>query len=158
MDLVTHSAVQADIFDHILAMVPEFGLQVYQRPSGADLVGIGVAMPGSAALGWLFRYVYQPLEATLGALLAFFAVSAAYRAFRVQSVEAGILLVSTLLALVVQLPVVGTLVPYLAELRVWLFAVPVTAGVRGILLGVALGTIVTSLRVLLAVDYPYAAD
>jgi hypothetical protein len=121
-------------------------------------LGIGVAMPGSAALGWLFRYVYQPLEATLGALLAFFAVSAAYRAFRVQSVEAGILLVSTLLALVVQLPVVGTLVPYLAELRVWLFAVPVTAGVRGILLGVALGTIVTSLRVLLAVDYPYAAD
>ena len=31
--------IQADIFDHILSMVPEFGLRVYQRPSGHDLAG-----------------------------------------------------------------------------------------------------------------------
>ncbi|MEW6764863.1 MAG: mechanosensitive ion channel domain-containing protein [Pseudomonadota bacterium] len=29
--------IQSDIFDHILAMVPEFGLNVYQEPSGNDL-------------------------------------------------------------------------------------------------------------------------
>jgi len=28
--------IQADIFDHILAVVPEFGLQVFQDPSGSD--------------------------------------------------------------------------------------------------------------------------
>jgi miniconductance mechanosensitive channel len=33
--------VQSDIFDHILAIVPEFGLKVFQQPSGAD---IGVAL------------------------------------------------------------------------------------------------------------------
>lgn len=33
---VTHEAVQGDIFDHILAIAPLFGLAVYQRPSGAD--------------------------------------------------------------------------------------------------------------------------
>lgn len=32
-----YEAVQADVFDHILAIVPEFGLSVYQRPSGTDL-------------------------------------------------------------------------------------------------------------------------
>lgn len=32
-----YESVQADIFDHILTIVPEFGLRVYQRPSGADL-------------------------------------------------------------------------------------------------------------------------
>lgn len=32
-----YEAIQADIFDHILAVVPEFGLSIYQRPSGADL-------------------------------------------------------------------------------------------------------------------------
>lgn len=32
-----YEAIQADIFDHILAMVPEFGLGVYQAPSGRDL-------------------------------------------------------------------------------------------------------------------------
>lgn len=30
-------AIQADIFDHLLAVVPEFGLRVYQQPSGRDL-------------------------------------------------------------------------------------------------------------------------
>ncbi|MEX0928561.1 MAG: mechanosensitive ion channel family protein [Balneolales bacterium] len=29
--------IQADIFDHILASIPEFGLSVYQRPSGHNL-------------------------------------------------------------------------------------------------------------------------
>lgn len=32
-----YEAIQADIFDHILAFVPELGLRVYQQPSGADV-------------------------------------------------------------------------------------------------------------------------
>jgi miniconductance mechanosensitive channel len=32
-----YEAIQADIFDHILAVVPEFGLTVFQQPSGTDL-------------------------------------------------------------------------------------------------------------------------
>ena len=31
-----YEAIQADIFDHILAIVPEFDLRVFQSPSGAD--------------------------------------------------------------------------------------------------------------------------
>jgi len=31
-----YEGIQADIFDHILSIVPEFGLSVYQRPSGRD--------------------------------------------------------------------------------------------------------------------------
>ncbi|HEX5581272.1 MAG TPA: hypothetical protein VFX39_06800, partial [Gemmatimonadaceae bacterium] len=34
-----YEGIQADIFDHVLAMVPEFGLSVYQRPSGYDFRG-----------------------------------------------------------------------------------------------------------------------
>jgi miniconductance mechanosensitive channel len=34
---VQHEGLQGDIFDHVLALVPEFGLRVYQKPSGADL-------------------------------------------------------------------------------------------------------------------------
>ena len=33
---IEYEAVQADLFDHILAVVPEFELQVFQRPSGTD--------------------------------------------------------------------------------------------------------------------------
>lgn len=32
-----YEAVQADIFDHILAVIPEFDLRIFQEPSGADL-------------------------------------------------------------------------------------------------------------------------
>ncbi len=31
-----YEGIQADIFDHLLAIVPEFGLRLYQHPSGAD--------------------------------------------------------------------------------------------------------------------------
>jgi miniconductance mechanosensitive channel len=38
-----YEGIQADIFDHLLATVPEFGLRVFQQPSGADLRrGLGV--------------------------------------------------------------------------------------------------------------------
>lgn len=32
-----YEAIQADIFDHLLAIAGEFGLRIYQAPSGADL-------------------------------------------------------------------------------------------------------------------------
>jgi miniconductance mechanosensitive channel len=31
-----YEAIQADIFDHLLAVIPEFGLRVYQEPAGSD--------------------------------------------------------------------------------------------------------------------------
>ena len=31
-----YEAIQADIFDHILAVVPEFDLRVFQHPTGSD--------------------------------------------------------------------------------------------------------------------------
>ena len=34
-----YEAIQSDIFDHLLAIVPEFGLKVYQYPSGSDAIG-----------------------------------------------------------------------------------------------------------------------
>ncbi|UCD25023.1 MAG: mechanosensitive ion channel family protein [Gemmatimonadota bacterium] len=33
---VAYEGIQADIFDHIMAIVPEFGLRLYQQPSGSD--------------------------------------------------------------------------------------------------------------------------
>jgi miniconductance mechanosensitive channel len=35
-----YEAIQADIFDHLLAVVPEFGLRVFQYPTGSDLAGL----------------------------------------------------------------------------------------------------------------------
>lgn len=35
--LIAYESIQADIFDHILAIIPEFGLRVFQAPSGNDI-------------------------------------------------------------------------------------------------------------------------
>ncbi|MFO7820849.1 MAG: mechanosensitive ion channel, partial [Lentisphaeria bacterium] len=40
-----YEAVQADIFDHLLAVVPQFDLRVFQNPSGADLVSALAEIP-----------------------------------------------------------------------------------------------------------------
>jgi len=36
-----YEAIQADIFDHLLAAAPEFGLQIFQNPSGYDFRCLG---------------------------------------------------------------------------------------------------------------------
>ncbi len=40
-----YEAIQADIFDHILAVAPHFDLRVYQYPSGYDLKALAAALP-----------------------------------------------------------------------------------------------------------------
>lgn len=42
-DWGVYEDVQADIFDHILAQCREFGLKIYQAPSGADIADISLA-------------------------------------------------------------------------------------------------------------------
>lgn len=34
---LTYEAIQADIFDHVLAIAPEFGLRIFQNPTGSDM-------------------------------------------------------------------------------------------------------------------------
>lgn len=35
-----YEGIQADIFDHIIAVVPEFGLRVFQSPAGSDIAAL----------------------------------------------------------------------------------------------------------------------
>lgn len=38
---VAYEGIQADIFDHLIAVLPHFGLRVFQQPSGSDLADLG---------------------------------------------------------------------------------------------------------------------
>ena len=53
---VAYEGIQGDIFDHLLAILPEFGLRVYQAPSGQDMREMGMtrhaeSQPGVSSLG-----------------------------------------------------------------------------------------------------------
>lgn len=44
-----YEVIQADIFDHLFALLPEFGLQLYQQPSGYDVRAGLATMAGARA-------------------------------------------------------------------------------------------------------------
>lgn len=41
---VAYEGIQSDVFDHVLAVIPEFGLRVFQNVSGSDLLHLEVTM------------------------------------------------------------------------------------------------------------------
>ncbi len=47
-DWDAYEGIQADLFDHLLAIVPEFGLRLYQQPAGFDFADASASGPGAA--------------------------------------------------------------------------------------------------------------
>lgn len=114
-------------------------------------IGLLFGLP-SAPMAWLFDNVYVPLQGTFFALVAFFLATAAYRALRAQNVETTLMLIAALIVFLGQMPLLNAL----GDAKEWVLRVPSEAGVRGILLGVALGTIATGLRLIVGIDRPYS--
>lgn len=101
-----------------------------------------------------FHAVYEPLTSSLLALLAFFSLSTVIRALQRRSAEVIVIVGVAVGILIMQLPPVAEQ-PYVTEAVQWLSSYVALAGARGLLIGVALGTLVTSMRVLLGFDQPY---
>lgn len=103
----------------------------------------------------VFDSVISPVGAALAALVVFTLALAALRLLRVRrSAGAVFFLLIVVVVLLGSTPLTG--LEWLADVRDWIVNVPGMAGMRGLLLGVALGTVVTALRVLLASDQPYS--
>lgn len=115
----------------------------------------GLGGPTTRSSQFIFDYILQPLESTLFALLAIFIATAAFRAFRVRDLETFFFVLFAIIVLLGQVPVGLYLWSELPVIKDWILDVPTLAGARGILLGVALGTIATGLRVLMGADRPY---
>lgn len=112
--------------------------------------------PTSTWSMWIFNYIQVPVESSLMAVLAVVLVYASARMFnRRINLFSFIFLGTTLIILVGTATIPGLEIPGLVELRAWISQVPAVGGARGILLGVALGTIATGLRVLIGADRPY---
>jgi len=121
------------------------------------VIGWADGGPSGKTISWVFDSVLAPLEAAVASLLVFFLVAAAFRTMRKKpSLPILIFTLSTILVLVGTIPLPGDIGGVLSEMRIWLVRVFATAGARGMLLGVTLGTIATGLRVLVGIDKPHS--
>lgn len=118
---------------------------------------VGLSGLDSELSRWIFTYIQMPLEKSLLALLAVILAYTCMVMLRRRRSPVTLLFLSVvLLTLLASTPIylIGE-INALRSFGEWLEQTPAAAGVRGLLLGVALGTIATGLRVLLGADRPY---
>jgi len=121
------------------------------------LVGL-IFKPSSAAFQNIILKIQRPIEASLMAVLAVTLAFASLRLFqRQRGTVAIVFLVSTIFFLLLGSGILGFLtgVPVLGDLLELFNRLPV-AGARGILIGIALGSLTAGLRILLGADRPYS--
>ncbi len=118
----------------------------------------GEVTDGSAWFMIVFEALYEPLMSTLYSLLAFFVASAAYRAFRLRSLEAAVLLIAAFVVMLGRTPLGTWLSDFLPQslsflridtLSMWVMRVPNVAGHRAVFIGIAVGVAALTLRILL---------
>lgn len=114
--------------------------------------------------GWGYVYVMQPLQSTIFSILAFYIASAAFRAFRARSLEATLLLVTAVIVLLGRASVGDWLWERLGGARtgvtlsdivVWIMSVPNMSAQRGIMFGLTLGILATSLKIIFGIERAY---
>jgi hypothetical protein len=105
--------------------------------------------------GWMYDYTMVPLQATMFSILAFFIASAAYRAFRARSREASVLLVAAVIVMMGRVPLGQFLLPWTWDVTQWLLNVLNSAVRRAILIGVSMGAVALSLKIILGYERSY---
>lgn len=104
---------------------------------------------------WLFENVQMPLTSTTFSLLAFYIASASYKAFRARSAEATVLLIAAVIVMIAQVPLGMAISRRVPELSQWILSVPNMAATRAIMIGVGLGGMSVSVRILLGIERTY---
>ena len=112
--------------------------------------------PNFLMTNWIFTYIQLPIETSL---LAVTAVSLTYAAASILRKRMDIFSITfffvILLVLLGSFSIPPTTLPFLHVIRDWIVRVPALGGARGLLIGIALGTITTGIRILMGTDRPY---
>lgn len=109
----------------------------------------------TTAFGWVYSYMMVPLQGTMFSLLAFFIASAAYRSFRARSREAAVLLTAAVIVMMGRVPLGEYLIPVSGDLSQWILNVLNASVRRAILIGVSLGAVALSFKIIFGIERSY---
>jgi hypothetical protein len=101
---------------------------------------------------FLYEGFFVPLGSAMFALLGFYIISAGYRAFRVRSVESGLMMVAAVVVMLGQIPFYIYISDLLPEFRLWLLEVPSAAAFRAIKFGAAIAGLYMAIRMWLSIE------
>ena len=137
-----------------------YSLVLYAGIAGTVLVGLWnggkETIDGAmTSFGWVYSYTLVPLQGTMFAILAFFIASAAYRSFRARSREAAVLLVAAMIVMMGRVPLGEFILPISGDLSAWILNVLNAAVRRAILIGVSLGAVALSFKIIFGVERSY---
>ena len=104
---------------------------------------------------WIYNTFYSAMSSTMFSLLAFFIASAAFRAFRIRTMEALLLAIAAFILMIGRVPIGNAIHPAIPAAADWLMEVPQNAAKRGILIGAALGVMATGIRLILGMERAY---
>ena len=106
----------------------------------------------------MYFHITRALGSTTFSLLTFYMASAAYRAFKVKSLEAAVMAVSAVIVMMGQVPLGMWLTQSLPNqaqvptLAGWILYIPNTAAYRAVMFGIMMGALATALRIWLSLE------
>ncbi len=121
-----------------------------EHPGGKETID-GV-MTG---FGWIYSFAMVPLQGSMFAILAFFIASAAYRSFRARSREAAVLLIAAVIVMMGRVPLGEYLIPATGDITIWILNVLNASVRRAILIGISLGAVALSLKIIFGQERAY---
>jgi hypothetical protein len=98
---------------------------------------------------WIFNWVYQAIYPTLYSTTALFITSAAYRTFKLRTIDSGIMMIVAVLMILSWMTLGNLAFPPSVPIGDWILKVPNNAGFRGMTIGVALGLMGIGIRAIL---------
>lgn len=168
------------IFASILAYISFYrahGMRIKKKAPAwpFSLVAIGVSLimilfgfiqgkESGTVFSNMYFNVLVAIEATMFSLLAFYISSAAYRAFRARSAQATALLVAAIIVMLGRIPLgeqisfwhkLWPALPSITDITNWILNVPNMAAKRAMQLGIGLGIMMLSLKIVLGIERSY---
>jgi len=116
---------------------------------GSMFIMLALGFISQTSFQWVFNNIFTTLGVAVFCFISFYWYSFIYRGFKIRNVDALVLVISTAAVMFLYLPLLTTISPGFYQFGDWVSSVPSLAGLRGLMIGVAIGMVALTVRTIL---------